>query len=157
MKTNKMIKTIFFDGAGELLWVNIILLGPYHISFAYELLEKDLLPTSSPMILTAPIVAGDNLSGRSEFFFPVVNVFQPGEPLSVYDKRYIHTLFFVRKLWDDPGFTIGVQLLQGEDPMTAAIRGTEAIGVEYSNIGDDILTRLLGIRFRIASGNEAKI
>jgi len=144
------MKTIKFDPDGGKLWVSISTLGLYHISFTFDLLEKDGIPTSTPVILTAPIIAGDNLDGKGEHRFAVVNAFHPAEAIDIYDGRFVNTSFFVRKVQDDAGFTIAVNLLQGDDPASAVDLGGDAIAPEDSTIGDSDGFKVTGIKFLIA-------
>ena len=144
------METIPFNPAGGKLWVSIRTLGLYHISFTFDLLEKENLPTSSPLILTAPIIAGDNLDGNGVHHFEVLNVFRPNEGLDIYDGRFINTSFFVEKLSDDAGFTIGVDLFQGDDFATSVNLGGDVSDPANNTIGDASSFKAFGIKFKIA-------
>jgi len=144
------MRTIPFDPDGGKLWISITTLGLYHISFTFDLLEKDGIPTPSPAILTVPIVAGDNLDGKGKYQFGVVNSFQPAEAISVYDGRFINAFFFIGILQDDAGFTIAVNLLQGDDLSTAVDLGGDLIDPADSTVGDGNSFKMDGIKFKIA-------
>lgn len=119
------MKTILFDPAGKKLWAAISPKGLYAISFTLCLLQSDNV-SLPPFILNEPAFAGDNQDGAPKYFFPVVNQFQPGEPLSKYDGRYASATFFIKTVADDDGYIVTVELLQGDDAASATSLGSDS-------------------------------
>ena len=144
------MKTIYFDPNGDPLWVRITTTGWHPVSFTYELLEKEDLPIPSRTLLTEPAIAGNNLDKQSVHYLPVVNAFQPGEPLEVYDGRFIHTTFLIMKLQDETGSNIQVDLLQGQDhAQTVHLGGDTLHAQKFSRDRRGSITRG-SIKFKIA-------
>jgi hypothetical protein len=148
------MKKITFDANGGKLWVSITANGLYAISFTFDLLAAVDTPPDQPVVLTEPIIAGDNLDKLVEHHFQVLNTFHPDEALALYDGRFINTSFFVKKLKDDPGFSISAALYQGDDFASAVNLGGDAVDPADSTVGDSNSYKEVGIKFQIAKNNE---
>lgn len=118
------MKTVNFDAAGQPLWVAITMGGLYSTTFTLRLLESKGNP--SPIkILTEPVIAGKNNNDDARLVFPLVNSFNPGEPLAAYDGRFADATFLIKTLSDDNGYTLTVEVLQGTDAATAVSLGSD--------------------------------
>lgn len=120
------MKTVNFDAAGQPLWVAITMGGLYSTTFTYRLLESKGSP--SPIkILTEPVIAGNSNGKDVRLVFPVVNSFNPGEPLAAYDGRFVDATFLVKTLESDNGYNLTLEVLQGADAATAVSLGSDSV------------------------------
>ncbi|WP_298739183.1 hypothetical protein [uncultured Chitinophaga sp.] len=118
-----MIKPVKFNPQGERLWINIEMMGIYFVTYTYQLWSAD---ATVPPVLTNPLRSGSNEIPHDDFF-PVVNDFNPTEPVERYVGRTIDVRFWVKKGEDDEGYTLTLTVLQGNAFSTAAVIGGDIV------------------------------
>ena len=123
-----MIREIKFDPDGGPLWIVIEMQGLYIITYTYQLWSATV---AEPPILTVPIRVGSNQIPHPDRY-PVVNDFNPTEPVSAHDGRIIDVRFWVKKADSDDGYNLIVTVKQGPVFESAVVLDDDS---EKGNVG----------------------
>lgn len=135
-----MAKQVQFDHQGDMLWINVEMFGLYFITYTYQLWSAS---ASTPPILTNPLKSGSNDIPHDDFH-PVINDYNPTEPVSNYANRTIDVRFWI-KYGDndnDNGYRLRVTVLQGPTFQSAQeLDNAEATGTVGSlSIKEEFIT-----------------
>jgi hypothetical protein len=117
------MKTVNYNPEGERLWVNIEMKGLYFVSYTYQLWSSSI---TEPPILTSPLKNGNNESPHDDYY-PIVNDYNPTEPLSQYHNRALEIRLLVKKVDGDNGYRLRAVVYQGNDYETATELGFDEV------------------------------
>lgn len=121
-----MIHLVQFDPNGQRLWINIGMLGIHFIVYSYRLWSADAF---TPPILTNPNKEGNNDIPHDDFY-PVMNDYNPSEPVAKNERRGIDVRFWVKKGDDSTGYRLKVTVKQGDVFQSAVVIGEKEVGAD---------------------------
>lgn len=119
-----MVNPVSFDPQGQELWINIEMTGIYFITYTYQLWSAE---ANTPPVLTLPVKSGSNEIPHDDFY-PVMNDYNPSEPVIKNTDRIVDVRFWVKKGDDDNGYNLRVTVYQGDSFPTANIIGFHEVG-----------------------------
>jgi hypothetical protein len=140
--TASTMKIVKYNSNGGRLWIDIEMYGLYFISYTYQLWSASV---TEPPVLTNPLKNGNNSSPHDDYF-PVINDYNPTEPLSQYDNRGAEVRLWIKKVNDDNGYHLKAVIYQGNDYDTAIELGSDELNGTLNGLSVKMESLLLKLK-----------